>query len=127
MKKILLTGGGTAGHVMVNLVLIPHLLEEGWQTKFPQVDYYGVSTGKLRRYFSWENFKDPLRLFKGIVQATQVIRTLKPSLIFSCGGFVSIPAIIGAWLCRVPIVLRETDYSPGLATRLALPFAQQVF
>ncbi|MGL4736416.1 MAG: undecaprenyldiphospho-muramoylpentapeptide beta-N-acetylglucosaminyltransferase [Cellulosilyticaceae bacterium] len=141
MKRIVLTGGGTAGHVMVNLVLIPYLLQEGWQityigslsgverellSKFPEVDYYGVSTGKLRRYFSWENFKDPLRLCKGIVEATKVIRSKRPSLLFSCGGFVSIPAIIGAWFCRVPIVLRETDYSPGLATRLALPFAKQV-
>lgn len=141
MKTIILTGGGTAGHVMVNLILIPHLLQSGYRiiyigshngiekellSKIPEVDYYSISTGKLRRYFSLENFKDPFKVIKGIFEALHIIYKYKPHLIFSAGGFVSVPVVIAGWISRVPIIIRETDYTCGLANRIALRFAHQV-
>lgn len=141
-KKVLFTGGGTAGHVTVNLALIPKFAKEGWKTvyigsengiekelvqKFSDVKYHSITTGKLRRYFSLQNLKDPLNVLKGVWQAFQVIRREKPQVIFSKGGFVTVPVVIGAWLNRVPVLIHESDLTPGLANRIAIPFATQVF
>jgi UDP-N-acetylglucosamine--N-acetylmuramyl-(pentapeptide) pyrophosphoryl-undecaprenol N-acetylglucosamine transferase len=141
-KKVLFTGGGTAGHVTVNLALIPKFQQEGWETYYigsekgierelvqdlPNVTYHAVSTGKLRRYLSWENIKDPFKVLKGIWQACRFIRKQKPQVIFSKGGFVSVPVVIGGWLNRVPVLIHESDLTPGLANRLAMPFATKVF
>jgi UDP-N-acetylglucosamine--N-acetylmuramyl-(pentapeptide) pyrophosphoryl-undecaprenol N-acetylglucosamine transferase len=140
-KRILFTGGGTAGHVTVNLALIPHFLREGWEVEYigsengiekqlvsglNQVRYHAISTGKLRRYFDWNNFKDPFRVLKGIFQAYRIIRRQKPQLIFSKGGFVSVPVVVGGWLNRVPVIIHESDLTPGLANKLAIPFATKV-
>ncbi|MBA4602148.1 undecaprenyldiphospho-muramoylpentapeptide beta-N-acetylglucosaminyltransferase [Thermoactinomyces mirandus] len=140
-KTILFTGGGTAGHVMVNLALIPKFREDGWEiiyigsengiekslvTDLEGVTYYSVSTGKLRRYFDWNNFKDPFKVLKGIFQAYRLIRKHKPNLIFSKGGFVSVPVVLGGWLNRVPVVIHESDITPGLANKIAIPFATKV-
>jgi UDP-N-acetylglucosamine--N-acetylmuramyl-(pentapeptide) pyrophosphoryl-undecaprenol N-acetylglucosamine transferase len=140
-KKIIFTGGGTAGHVTVNLALIPHFLREGWTvgyigsengierqlvSKMEQVQYHSIATGKLRRYFDWNNFKDPFRVIKGIFQAYHIIKKEKPNIIFSKGGFVSVPVVIGGWLNRVPIIIHESDITPGLANKLANPFATKV-
>jgi UDP-N-acetylglucosamine--N-acetylmuramyl-(pentapeptide) pyrophosphoryl-undecaprenol N-acetylglucosamine transferase len=141
VKKIIFTGGGTAGHVTVNLALIPHFLREGWKVSYigseegiekqlvsnlEQVQYHSIATGKLRRYFDWNNFKDPFRVIKGIFQAYRIIKKEKPNIIFSKGGFVSVPVVIGGWLNRVPIIIHESDITPGLANRLANPFATKV-
>ncbi|HET7627212.1 MAG TPA: undecaprenyldiphospho-muramoylpentapeptide beta-N-acetylglucosaminyltransferase [Bacillales bacterium] len=140
-KRILFTGGGTAGHVIVNLALIPEFLKQGWEVayvgsetgierelvgKLSGVDYYAISTGKLRRYFDWNNFKDPFKVMKGVVQSYRIIRRIKPSVIFSKGGFVSVPVVLGARLNRVPTVIHESDLTPGLANKLAIPFATKV-
>lgn len=140
-KKIILTGGGSAGHVTVNLALIPKLLERGWDIRYigshsgiekellsqvKNVPYYGISTGKLRRYFDWNNFKDPFKVIKGTLQAYNIIRKEKPDVIFSKGGFVSVPVIIGAWLNRVPTIIHESDITPGLANKIAMPFASKI-
>ena len=140
-KRILFTGGGTAGHVIVNLAVIPHFLEEGWQVDYigskngierelidrlENVTYYPISTGKLRRYFSKENFKDPFKVLAGILQAYFVIQKRKPAVIFSKGGFVSVPVLAAARLSRTPAVIHESDYTPGLANKLAIPLAQKV-
>lgn len=140
-RKILFTGGGTAGHVIVNLALIPVFLEEGWQIDYigskdgierqlvehiPGVDYYPVSTGKLRRYMSIENFKDPFKVLKGTMQAWKIIGKRKPDVIFSKGGFVSVPVVLAAKLRRVPSVIHESDYTPGLANKLSIPFTNKV-
>lgn len=140
-KTILFTGGGTAGHVMVNLALIPRFREDGWEIIYigskngiekslvadlEGVTYYSVSTGKLRRYFDWNNFKDPFKVLKGIFQAFRVIRKHKPNLIFSKGGFVSVPVVLGGWLNRVPVIIHESDITPGLANKIAIPFATKV-
>lgn len=138
MKKIVMTGGGTGGHVTPNLALIPRLQADGWEvhyigaansveqeliSKAPGVKFYTVSVGKLRRYFDPKNFSDPFRVIKGISQATKIIRRIKPNVVFSKGGFVSVPVVYGAHFNRVPVVTHESDLTPGLANKLCLPFA----
>ena len=138
MKRIVLTGGGTAGHVTPNMALIPRLIEDGWDvhyigaansveqnliSQFPEVTYHTVAVGKLRRYFDLKNFSDPFRVIKGVFQAQSIIRKLKPSIVFSKGGFVSVPVVYGAKLNGVPVVTHESDMTPGLANKLSLPFA----
>ncbi|MBM7571622.1 undecaprenyldiphospho-muramoylpentapeptide beta-N-acetylglucosaminyltransferase [Aquibacillus albus] len=140
-KRILFTGGGTAGHVIVNLALIPVFHKEGWEidyigskngiereliTQLDYVDYHPISTGKLRRYFSKENFKDPFKVLNGTRQSFQILGKRKPSVIFSKGGFVSVPVLAAAWLRKIPAVIHESDYTPGLANKLAIPFAKKV-
>ncbi|GEN30753.1 UDP-N-acetylglucosamine--N-acetylmuramyl-(pentapeptide) pyrophosphoryl-undecaprenol N-acetylglucosamine transferase [Cerasibacillus quisquiliarum] len=140
-KRIIFTGGGTAGHVIVNLALIPVFQQEGWEIDYigsingierqlieplEDVTYYPISTGKLRRYMSIENFKDPFKVLKGTYEAWRIIGKLKPNIIFSKGGFVSVPVIFASRLRRVPTVIHESDYTPGLANKLAFPFANKV-
>lgn len=140
-KRILFTGGGTAGHVIVNLALIPVFQREGWKIDYigskngierkligqlDHVAYYPISTGKLRRYISKENIKDPFKVMKGIMDAWRVIGKTKPSVIFSKGGFVSVPVILAAKLRGVPAIIHESDYTPGLANKIAIPFAKKV-
>src|SRR5690625_1213947 len=140
-KRILFTGGGTAGHVIVNLALIPTFQAEGWEIDYigsqdgiekrlidegTDVPYYPISTGKLRRYMSIENFKDPFKVIKGMMQAWRIIGKRKPAVIFSKGGFVSVPVVLAAKLRRVPTIIHESDYTPGLANKLAIPFVKKV-
>ena len=139
MKKIVLTGGGTAGHVTPNLALIPRLLQDGWEihyigaadsaeqeliSRVEGVTFHTVSVGKLRRYFDPKNFTDPFRVVKGVFQARRIIRQIRPDVVFSKGGFVSVPVVYGAKLNGVPVVTHESDMTPGLANRLCLPFAK---
>ena len=139
LKKIVLTGGGTAGHVTPNLALIPRLQADGWEVHYigaansaeqelisrvPGVEFHTVSVGKLRRYFDLKNFSDPFRVIRGIGQARRIIHRLKPSVVFAKGGFVSVPVVYGAKLNGVPVVTHESDMTPGLANKLCLPFSQ---
>ncbi len=141
MKKIILTGGGSAGHVTVNLALIPKLKEQGFSIsyigskngiekellkKVEGVPYHGIRTGKLRRYFDWNNFKDPFKVIGGVFEAYSIIRKEKPAVIFSKGGFVSVPVIIGAYFNHVPAIIHESDLTPGLANQIALKFATRM-
>ena len=142
-KSIILTGGGTAGHVSLNQAIIPELLAQGYDVHyigshdgiekeligdaFPQVPYHEIASGKLRRYFSIKNFTDPFRVVLGIGQALSIIRKVKPKIIFSKGGFVSVPVVIAAKLANVPVVVHESDVTPGLANKIALPFASHIF
>lgn len=142
-QTIILTGGGTAGHVSLNEAIIPSLFEAGYQVHyigshtgiekelitnaFPSLPYHGISSGKLRRYFSMQNFSDPFRVLAGVAQAFKIIRKVKPTVIFSKGGFVSVPVVIAAKFANVPVVAHESDVTPGLANKLALPFASHVF
>lgn len=141
MKRIVLTGGGTAGHVSPNQALIPHLLKEGWEIHYigtengiehtliePMhgVTYHAVQSGKLRRYFDLRNFTDPFRVIAGAAQSFGIIRRLKPNIIFSKGGFVSVPVVFGGALCGVPVVMHESDITPGLANKLCKPFARAI-
>lgn len=141
MKRIVLTGGGTAGHVSPNQALIPLLAQEGWEIHYigtkagiertliepmPDVTYHAVSSGKLRRYFDLKNFTDPFRVIAGAFQSVGIIGKLKPDVVFSKGGFVSVPVVMGAALCGVPVVMHESDITPGLANKLCKPFAKAV-
>src|SRR5699024_9595259 len=90
------------------------------------VTYYPISTGKLRRYMSIENMKDPFKVLKGTWDAWRIIRKTKPNIIFSKGGFVSVPVVVAAMLCRVPTIIHESDLTPGLANKIAIPFAKKV-
>lgn len=140
-NHILFTGGGTAGHVIVNLALIPYFEEKGWQIDYigskegierelvegiPNVSYHAISTGKLRRYMSLDNIKDPFKVVKGIFQAFNIIRKKKISVVFSKGGFVSVPVVIAARFKRVPTIIHESDLTPGLANKIASKFAKKI-
>lgn len=142
-KTIVLTGGGTAGHVSLNQAIIPSLLKEGYDVhyigshdgiekelitgSFSEVPYYSISSGKLRRYFSMKNFTDPFKVLAGIGQAYAILKNVKPSIVFSKGGFVSVPVVIAAKLLKIPVVIHESDVTPGLANKIALPFASHIF
>jgi UDP-N-acetylglucosamine--N-acetylmuramyl-(pentapeptide) pyrophosphoryl-undecaprenol N-acetylglucosamine transferase len=137
--KLVFTGGGTAGHVVPNLALIQVLSSdfdihyvgsakgvERAIVEAEHIPYHVVSSGKLRRYFSWQNFLDPFKLLFGIIQAFWIILRLKPELVFSKGGFVALPVVIGAWLNRIPVIAHESDLTPGLANRLSFPFVNMI-
>jgi UDP-N-acetylglucosamine--N-acetylmuramyl-(pentapeptide) pyrophosphoryl-undecaprenol N-acetylglucosamine transferase len=139
-RKVVLTGGGTAGHVTPNLALLPELRRRGFEVLYvgsPRgierrlaeeagLPFFGVQTGKLRRYFSLENFVDPIRIAIGVLQATWRLFRLRPVAVFSKGGFVAVPVVVGAWLNRIPVVVHESDLTPGLANRLSFPFARWI-
>ena len=140
MKKIILTGGGTAGHVAPNLALVPALKAAGYKIYYigshngierelveaAGIQYFGISSGKLRRYKSFKNATDIFRVSKGLFDALKIIRKIKPDVVFSKGGFVVVPVIAAAKLLRVKSVIHESDMTPGLANKLAMPFAAKI-
>lgn len=140
MKRIVLTGGGTAGHVTPNIALLPKLREldydihyigscDGIEKKLIEdtgIPYYGISSGKLRRYFDPKNFTDPFRVLKGYAQARRLLKKLKPDIIFSKGGFVAVPVVLAAKSRHIPVIIHESDMTPGLANKLSLPAASKV-
>ena len=140
MKRIILTGGGTAGHVTPNIALIPKLRELGFDIHYIGsyngiekdliepfgIPYHGISSGKLRRYFSLQNFTDPFRVIKGFGEARKLIKNLKPDVIFSKGGFVSVPVVLAGKKCKVPVIIHESDMTPGLANKICIPSATKV-
>jgi len=138
--KIIMTGGGSAGHVTPNLALIPGLEHFGYEVQYigtengierkiicdENIKYNIISSGKLRRYFDLKNFSDPFKVLKGVFEALKIIRKEKPNVVFSKGGFVSVPVVIGAYLNRVPVIIHESDITPGLANKISIPFASKV-
>lgn len=140
VKKIVLTGGGTAGHVIPNLALLPNLYAEGWTAEYigsktgiekrlveaRGIPFYGIPSGKLRRYFDWKNFTDPFRVVCGLFVAWKILGKLKPNLVFSKGGFVAVPVVFAAKLRGIPIIIHESDLTPGLANKLSIPCAKIV-
>ena len=140
MKKIILTGGGTAGHVTPNLALIPTLRDLGYEIHYigsyqgierkliedAGVPYDGISSGKLRRYFDIKNFTDPFRVLKGYAEAMKLVKRYKPDVVFSKGGFVSVPVVLAAKHHKVPVIIHESDMTPGLANKICIPSAAKV-
>ena len=140
MKRIVLTGGGTAGHVTPNMALVPSLKEAGYDIQYigsyngiekrlieeMGIPYHGISSGKLRRYFDPKNFSDPFKVMKGYLEASHMIRKLKPDIVFSKGGFVSVPVVLAAKRRRVPVIIHESDLTPGLANKICIPAATKV-
>ena len=140
MKRIILTGGGTAGHVTPNIALLPRLKElqydihyigsyNGIEKELIEqlgIPYHGISSGKLRRYFSVQNFTDPFRVIKGFGEAKRLVKILKPDVIFSKGGFVSVPVVLAGKSRHVPTIIHESDMTPGLANKISIPSAAKV-
>ena len=140
MKHIVLTGGGTAGHVTPNIALIARLKEEGYKISYIgsytgiektlieelDIPYYGISSGKLRRYFDLKNFTDPFRVLKGFGEARKLLKKLQPDIVFSKGGFVSVPVVVAAGRLKIPTIIHESDMTPGLANKLCIPSAVKV-
>lgn len=140
MKKIVLTGGGTAGHVTPNLALVPYLRNAGYEIYYmgseqgierklieaEDIPYYSVPTGKLRRYWSKENLKDARKVLKGIKSAKKILRELKPDIVFSKGGYVAVPVVLAAKAKRIPVVIHESDITPGLANKMSVLAAKVV-
>ncbi len=140
MKRIILTGGGTAGHVTPNIALIPELQKRGYEIHYIgsktgiekelignfDIPYYGISSGKLRRYFDVKNFTDPFRILKGYAEADRLMKKIRPDVVFSKGGFVTVPVVKAAKRRHVPCVLHESDISPGLANLLCISSAAAV-
>jgi len=140
MNTIVLTGGGTAGHVMPNLSLVPYLTEAGFTCTYigshdgiekdlvqkAGLPYHAISAGKLRRYFDWQNFTDMFRVIKGVGDARKALKKIKPDVVFSKGGFVTVPVTLAAKMLKIPVVAHESDMTPGLANKLAFPFCTKI-
>ncbi len=139
-KKIVMTGGGTAGHVTPNIALIPALKKAGYEITYigsytgiekdlissQNIPYIGIASGKLRRYFDIKNFSDPFRVLKGYAQAVSALKKIKPDVVFSKGGFVSVPVVLAARHCHIPAIIHESDITPGLANKIAMKGADKV-
>ena len=140
MKHIVLTGGGTAGHVTPNIALISRLKEQDYQISYIGsyngiektlieelgIPYYGISSGKLRRYFDLKNFTDPFRVLKGFSEARKLLKQLKPDVVFSKGGCVTVPVVVAAGRLKIPTIIHESDMTPGLANKLCIPSAVKI-
>lgn len=139
MKKIAFTGGGTAGHITPNIALIEELKQEyeilyiGMKNSMEEelihkieIKFIGINSGKLRRYFDFKNFTDIFRILLGFIESFTILGKNKPKVLFSKGGFVSCPVVWAAWIWRIPIIIHESDISPGLANKLAIPFAKKI-
>ena len=139
-KKIVLTGGGTAGHITPNIALLPELEKAGYEVFYIgsydgmekrlmadyHIPYYGIATGKFRRYFDLKNFSDPFRVLKGFSEARKILKELQPDVVFSKGGFVSVPVVRAAASLKIPCVIHESDMTPGLANKICIPSAAKV-
>ena len=140
MKKIILTGGGTAGHITPNIALLPTLKKLGYEIKYigsktgmeaelikaQGIPYEGISSGKLRRYFDLKNFTDPFRVIKGLFEARKIIKNYSPDIVFSKGGFVSVPVVMAAAFLKIPVIIHESDITPGLANKIASKFTTKI-
>jgi len=140
MKRIVLTGGGTAGHVTPNLALLPSLKEAGYEITYMgsydgiekrlvedfNIPYVGIATGKFRRYLDVKNLTDPFRVIKGYGEARKFLKEYRPDVVFSKGGFVSVPVVRAAASLKIPCIIHESDMTPGLANKLCFPVAKKI-
>lgn len=140
MNTIIFTGGGSAGHVTPNLALIQELRRSGWSVEYigsadgiergiiaeTGVPFHSISSGKLRRYFDLKNIKDPFKVLKGVWDAYRVLGKVKPDVVFSKGGFVTVPVVAAARLKGIPVIIHESDITPGLANKISTPMARRV-
>ena len=140
MKKIVLTGGGSAGHVTPNIALLPSLRDADYEITYMgsydgiekrligdfDIPYVGISTGKFRRYLDLKNFTDPFRVLKGFSEAKKFLKSYRPDVVFSKGGFVSVPVVRAAAALGIPCIIHESDMTPGLANKLCIPVAKKV-
>ena len=137
LKTAVFTGGGTAGHVLPALPVMRALRQAGVEIAYvgsagglekryleglDDIRYFGIAAGKLRRYWSWRNLTDVIGVLRGIWQSFWLLGRIRPGVIFSKGGHLSFPVVLTGWARGIAIVAHESDYSPGLANRLAMPF-----
>ncbi|GAF14275.1 UDP-N-acetylglucosamine-N-acetylmuramyl-(pentapeptide) pyrophosphoryl-undecaprenol N-acetylglucosamine transferase [Bacillus sp. JCM 19045] len=141
MKKIIFTGGGSAGHVTPNLAIIDQMNKEDWSISYigsyegierelvekAGIPYYAISSGKLRRYIDRKNITDLARITNGFRQARKILKKIKPDVVFSKGGFVTVPVVAAAYSLKIPVHLHESDLTPGLANRLAKRFTKTFY
>lgn len=139
-KKIVLTGGGTAGHVTPNIALLPELKKAGYEIYYIgsydgiekklitdyEIPYYGIATGKFRRYLDIRNLTDPFKVIKGFSEARRYLKQIRPNVVFSKGGFVSVPVVRAAASLHIPCVIHESDMTPGLANKLCVGAATKI-
>ena len=140
-KKIILTGGGTAGHVTPNIALIPPLLADNWEVHYlgmksgferelleniPEIQFHPIDSGKLRRYVDWKNISDVYHILKGYFESKKLIQAIKPDIVFSKGGYVSVPVVIAASKQKIPVIIHESDLTPGLANRICAKYATKI-
>lgn len=142
-KKIVFTGGGTVGHVTLNLIIIPKFLKDGWEVHYIgdkngierqeidksglEITFHPIETGKLRRYFSWQNIWDVFKVGYGLLQSLVIIAKLKPQALFSKGGFVAVPPVIAAKLLGTPVFVHESDLTMGLANKISYRFVTKLY
>ncbi|GHT52265.1 UDP-N-acetylglucosamine--N-acetylmuramyl-(pentapeptide) pyrophosphoryl-undecaprenol N-acetylglucosamine transferase [Spirochaetia bacterium] len=143
---IAFTGGGTGGHIYPGLAVISRLREMKVQgadvrifwigsnagmdrslVEAAGLEFYGIPSGKLRRYFSLKNIPDIFRVLAGFFAARRILKKYRPALLFSKGGFVSVPPCAAAASLGIPVFTHESDYSPGLATKINIRFAKKIF
>ncbi len=142
VKKVVLTGGGTAGHIWPTLIVAGELEKQNPKIKFIYIGsksgleakiipgtkykFYGISTGKLRRYFSFQNFLMPFQVLIGFFQALKILAREKPDVIFAKGGYVTVPTVLAGWFLKIPAIIHESDSVLGLANRFLSRFARKI-
>lgn len=137
---VAIVGGGTGGHITPALAVAEELVKRNVEVLFigstngPEKQivrdagyrYYGVQSGKLRRYFAWLNIIDAIRVGIGLIQSWILLQRLRPEVVFTKGGYVTVPVAYSASFLEIPIVAHETDVVMGLANRLVAPKATLV-
>ena len=142
MSCVVFTGGGTGGHIFPGIAVAEVFKKEtgipiiwigsnnGTDRSYvcgADIPFYGIPAGKLRRYFSFENLIDVFKIIGGFFASLIILLRLKPSFVFSKGGFVSVPPCAAARCLKIPVVTHECDFSPGLATKINTRFAAHIF
>lgn len=142
---IVLTGGGSAGHVIPHLALLPFYRQKNWQVSYigtngiekkiiegqgkngdQKIPFLEIKAGKLRRYFSVKNFTDIFNLAFGFLQSLYYLKKIRADVVFSKGGFVSVPVAMAARIWNIPVITHESDLTPGLANRIIARFASKI-
>ena len=136
-KRIVLTGGGSAGHVTPNLAIVSELRKRNFEIFYigskngiekgiverHNIPFFSITTGKIKRYMSLSNLSTPLSVIKGIIEAKKILKEQKINIVFSKGGYVAVPVVIAAHQLKIPVISHEADFTPGLANKLATPFS----
>lgn len=137
--KIVLTGGGTAGHVLPHFAMLHLYKEAGWEILYigsagiekqlasnEGLRFREIRAGKLRRHLSFQNLLDIFWVLWGILQSLKIMHKERPQLVFSKGGYVSVPVAVAASLLKIPVITHESDLSPGLANRIITKFSKKI-
>lgn len=142
MKTIVFTGGGTGGHIYPGLAIAESFTQkydckviwlgnkEGMDKSIVEqagLEFFGISSGKFRRAINFKNLTDIFKIIRGYFEAKKLLKKIKPDLVFSKGGYVSVPPVRAASAMKIPVFTHESDVTPGLATRLNAPLAEKIY